>query len=432
MSSSRGFTIIELLIATFIIGTVVTGLFGLFVLSLRSSQEGERRVVAVALANERAEMIRNLPYQNVGTVGGVPAGGIITQETINRNNVNYAVRTDIRYVDDPYDGVAGGNPNDLLNTDYKRARVEVSWSGPNPAKPILLIADVAPPGIEGGEAAGTLFFQALDAGGAAIAGATVGLVNASVNPAINITTQTDDNGLVVLPGLPEASESYALTVAKTGYISEQTYDATANFTPDSDHAHLTMLTGQLTPKTFVIDHPATLNISSQPNIAYHLQGTKTIGTDSVGALVYVVDADGATNAAGQSNHADLVWDAYDLTIDGVATGYDIKETSQILPVTLNPGDNLDLAVTLVPHTPISLQVSVVNATVQPVDNAIVNLAGNSLNETLGTGPVGQVFFDDLPINGDYTLTIDAPGYAQAVTSVTVTDTSRSKITVTTL
>src|SRR3989344_1301397 len=114
-----GFTLIELLIATFIIGTVIVGVFGLFVLGLRSGQEGERRIVGTALANERAEMIRNLPYASVGTVNGIPAGSIPQTETIVRNNNSYTVKTDIRYIDDPFDGTAGGVPHDTLNTDYK-------------------------------------------------------------------------------------------------------------------------------------------------------------------------------------------------------------------------------------------------------------------------------------------------------------------------
>ena len=90
---------------------------------------------------------------------------------------------------------------------------------------------MAPQGIEGGQAAGTLFFQSLDAAGAPVVGATVGLQNTSVNPAINITTQTDDNGQLVLPGLPAANASYALTVTKNGLTSEQTYPTSATFTP---------------------------------------------------------------------------------------------------------------------------------------------------------------------------------------------------------
>lgn len=449
MSSRSGFTFIELLIATFIIGTVVTGIFGLFVLSLRTGQEGERRVVAVALANERAEMIRNLPYQNVGTVGGIPAGSIAQQETILRNAVTYTIKTDIRYVDDPYDGTLGSSPSpspsvspsppDLVNTDYKQARVEVSWTGPHPAKPILLILYLAPQGIEGGQSAGTLVFQALNAGGAAVDGATVQLQNSSVSPAVNITTQTDNAGQVILPGLPPAVGTYVLAVSKNGYTSEQTYSSTANFTPDIDHVHLNMLIGQLTPKTFVIDHVASLAITTENDshtalgtIAYHLKGSKTIGKDATNQPVYMADIQDITDAAGHDTQANLVWDAYDFSIDGVVSGYDIKETSRVLPLVINPADNLDVTVTLVPHTPFSLHVTVVDAVGVPVNNATVSLIGNSVTQALGTGVYGQVLFSALPVNGDYTITIDAPGFSQLIQTVPVVNTTRTKLTLTAL
>ncbi|MCH8748691.1 type II secretion system protein, partial [Patescibacteria group bacterium] len=223
----NGFTIIELVITTFIIGTMVTGLFGLFVLNLRAAQEAERRVVAIALANERSEMIRNLPYLNVGTVeavGGEPAGTIPQVIVITRNGQPYTVRTDIRYIDDPFDNVVSsgedscGSPpcitichvppdnpenpvtldlvpaaeldahiahgdtmgpcegqeppgDDLLDTDYKQVRIEVSWPSHNEIRPVLILTFVAPPGVEGGELGGTLDFQALNAAGQGVEGA---------------------------------------------------------------------------------------------------------------------------------------------------------------------------------------------------------------------------------------------------------------------
>lgn len=432
-----GFTIIEILVTIFIIGTVIVGLFGLFVLSMRLTQESERRVVAVSLANERAEMIRNLPYASVGTAGGIPSGAIAQSETITRNNTPYQVTTDIRYVDDPYDGTATGNPPDLVNTDYKQARVQVSWSTQVGTRPVLLLLTVAPPGIEGGEAAGTLIFHAIDANAAPVAQATVMLDNAAVSPAVHITTYTDDAGMVVLPGLPASNLKYVLTVTKNGYTSEQTLAQTTSFFPDAAHTHLTAIAGQITNKTFVIDHTATLNVHTQNpepsplgSLTYHLKGTKSNGLDAEQKPVLLVDSEATTNASGVSAQTPLAWDAYDVTVDGAATGYDIKETSAILPVTLNPGNNLDLTVNLVPHVPISLQASVISPTNQPVDNATVTLSGGSYSRALGTGAWGQVFFDDVPASGDYTLLVDAPNYTSLSQTVSVAATTRTKVQLT--
>lgn len=413
----QGFGIIEVLITAFIIGVVVTGLFGLFILAMRSAQESERRVVAVALANERAEMIRNLPYADVGTTGGIPSGSIAQQETIERNSLSYTVKTDIRYVDDPFDGTAGGSPPDLVNTDYKQARIEVMWSSNIPTQPVLLITKIAPPGIEGGDVAGTLIFQAVDANGSGIDDASVTLTNEALNPDINITTQTNAEGKVIIPGLPVAAESYELTVSKTGYNQEQTYDKTATFFPDADHSHLTAIAGQLTNKTFQIAQAGSIIMhfvneadEPMPNIAYTFKGNKTIGTDNQGNTIYVVDKTGSTNASGQAQYTDLRWDTYQLTVDGQATGYDIKETSKTLPFSLSPDEDADVKVVLVEHTPLSLHVTVANSDGEPVDNATVHVTGTGYDQSLGTGIYGQVFFTTLSSLGNYTVDISAPGY----------------------
>lgn len=425
---TRGFTLIELLIAAFVVGTTLVGVFGLFVLALRTAQEGEMRVVAVALANERAEMIRNLPYVDVGTQGGIPPGPIAAAETVIRDQIPFQVSVDILYVDDPYDGLA---PADLLNTDYKQVRIEVTWNSPGEPRPILMIMQVVPAGLEGGVVAGTLDFQALNAQGQGVEGAVVQLLNSSLNPAVNESIQTDSQGKVLLVGLPEAADSYELSVSRAGYTSEQTYDVTANFVPDADHVHLSTLPSEVTEKTFFVDVISNLilrtrNEASQPiaAVAYALKGTKVIGADGAEDPVYVFSETGQTDAQGDVSHEALVWDEYDLTIDGETTGYDIKETSELLPLIIDPGDNLDVTVTLVDHTPISLHTTITSPEGLPIDNATVQLTGNGVDETLGTGVVGQVLFVDLPADGDYQLDVSAAGWQSSVVNAAVERTTR--------
>lgn len=483
-----GFTIIEILITTFIIGTVITGLFGLFVLSLRTSQESERRVVAVALANEKMEIVRNLPYVNVGTVGGVPAGPIEQEETVERNQIPYTVKTDIRYVDDEYDGEVAGSveedekitichrpghpseqtlevpasaldahlahgdtqgacgstgegtpPGDEYNADYKQVRVEVTWNSNLQATPVVLITYVAPQGIEGGQLGGTLDFLALDSAGVGIAGADVTVVNDEVDPAINITTQTNSEGRLVLPGLPESADSYEIGVTKAGYTAEQTLDGTATFIPDTDHSHLSMVLREVASKTFVIDLLANLTITMEdetaqalPDISFGIQGTKTIGKDENEELVYILDETSITDVNGQVAYTDIVWDSYTITMDGAVTGYDIKETSVISPFVVNPGENIDVTVTLAPHTDRSLHVTVISADGQSVDNATVQLvhSTNGYDETRATGLPGQVFFEDIPTAGTYDLNVSAPSYDSQVQQVDIQGTEQLRVELT--
>lgn len=430
MSSSRGFTIIEVTITIFLIGTVVVGIFGLFILALRSAQDSSRRVVATALANERMEMVRNLPYLNVGTMGGVPNGSVPQSEVVVRSGLTYAVGTDIRYVDDPFDGESGG---DTYSADYKQVRVEVSWENPNNTASVLFVTHIVPQGIEGGDLGGTLDFQVLDADGVGVASAEIHLVNDTVDPPIDLTTYANSDGELLLPGLTESADSYEISVTNSGFTSEQTYDVTPTFIPDADHSHLSMIIQTTTSKTFFIDNVASVNIHTQDDslaaladIPYTFQGTKTIGVDDLGQPVYVVAEDATTSSNGNNGHADLVWDSYNMLIDGLATGYDIKETNLPLPLVVNPGDTIDLDVTLVPHTSLSLHVTVVDSMGDPIDNATVQLVNSSeaYDETLGTGAVGQVFFSDLPAIDDYDLNIDAPGFTSTMQTVPVDEGER--------
>ncbi len=424
---------IEALIASLILCTIIVSIYGLFNLTLQLSQRAEERVVAIALANEKAEMVRNLPYKDVGTVGGVPSGAIPQSQTITRNSVNYIVKTDIRYVDDPYDGVVGGSGGnaDQYSADYKQVRIDVNREGVSKNKPVLLITYVAPAGIEGSDLSGTMDFLALNTAGEGIPNAAIHLTNSAVTPAIDITTVSNSDGHVILPGLPPGNGSYKLSVTSDNYTSEQTYDSTPTFIPDTDHSHLSIILGQLTNKAFVIDRISSLNINTQDpsgqaigNVAFGLKGTKTIGVNQVSQPVFVLDVQGTTDAAGHYARPNMVWDTYNLTVDGAQTGYDMKETSAVIPLSLHPGDANTLTVTLVPHTPLSVWTTVVAPDGTPVNNATVHLVGSGYDQTKGTGPVGQVFFSDMVTAGQYTINIDAPGYISKQDTVTINGTNR--------
>lgn len=430
--SYKGFGIIEVIIATFVIGVVAVGILSLITLTIKSSHDGERRIVATALANEKMEMVRNLPYGSVGTVDGVPSGPILQTEQINRNGADYTVATDIRYIDDPFDGTAASTPPDTLNTDYKQVRVEVSWNSTVSNRPVLLITQVAPQGVEGGESLGTLIFQALNAAGSGVADASVHLVNTAVNPIVDISTFTDNQGKVTIPGLPLSSGSYSLAVTKGGHTSEQTYSATSNFTPNTDHSHLTALAGQITNKTFSIDQVSSLAIQTVDaatqapigNVAYSLTGTKQIGTNSSAEPVFLFDVDETTDNDGYHTYQDMVWDTYIFAIDGISTGYDIAETSIPLPLALLPAANETMTVKLVPHTTLSLHVTVVSSTGTVIDGATVQVTKTGYDQTQTTGATGQVFFSDMPDNAEYTVTVSAPSYEDAVLQILVDGTLR--------
>lgn len=481
--SEQGFTLIEVLITTFVIGVVVTGMFGLLIATLRSVQVGERRIVAVALANERMEMVRNLPYVNVGTQDGVPAGAIAQDETIERNGQDYRVKTEIRYVDDEYDGQVtspsqeeekvtichktpgtsnektliigasaldahlahgdftgpcggsgeGTEEGDEYNADYKQVRVEVSWPDQLNAKPVRLITYVVPDGVEGGELGGTLDLSVTDADGLGVEGVDVQINNDTLDPIVAISTQTNAEGHLVLPALPEAANSYQLVVSKSGYTTQETYDSTDNFFPSSEYSHISMLIRQVTEKTVNIDRVAKLSVLTQDedndvlgDITYNIHGTKVIGQDADSNPVFKVDETSTTNASGIYQHEDLEWDKYDIVIDGVATGYDIAEANPPLPVALAPGDDVAVVLRLAVHNGSSLLVTVLDTDGAAVNNATITITDPSGSIEGATGDTGQAYFNGLS-DADYTMVVNAPGYALYEQTVMVEGVTRVSI-----
>jgi len=245
---TAGFSLIESLIGTALMLVVFLSIFGVFNLSIKLVGKTKAKAGAVALANERMEMIRNLPYEKVGTVGGMVPGNIPQTEKIVLNGIEYTRKVDIRYVDDPKDG-EGPNDENGIQADYKAVRVELDWRGA--AKPVVFVSNVVPPGIETVGGGGTLKINVFDAGARPVASALAHIENRNADPPVSTDVYTNDQGKIVFPGAAAVSD-YEITVSKDGYSTARTYGAdSVNVSPDP--GHLSVFEGQTTEASFVID-----------------------------------------------------------------------------------------------------------------------------------------------------------------------------------
>jgi len=215
----NGFTLVEVLIGTTLMLIVFLGIFGLIRLAFKMVGQSKARITATALANQKIELVRNLSYNDVGTIGGIPAGTIPETEDITQNRIIYTVKTTVVYIDDPFDGLA---PTDPLPTDYKRVKVNVSWSGFLGGN-VFLQTDVAPKGVETTGSGGIISVRVFDANGQPVPQADVHIENNAVSPAIDAHYQTNNAGGLFLPGAPACSDCYKITVTKSGYSSDRTY-----------------------------------------------------------------------------------------------------------------------------------------------------------------------------------------------------------------
>jgi len=244
----KGFSMIESLVGTALMLLVFVSIFGVFNMGIKLVGTTKAKAGAIALATEQMEMMRNFSYKDVGTVGGVVPGLAPQTETITLNGVTYTRRVDVRYVDDPKDGKGAADENGI-EADYKVVRVELSW--PRTSNPIVLVSNIVQKGIETLDGGGTLKINVFDASALPVVSAKVHIENSNTDPVISTDVFTNTKGKIVFPGIATSS-GYEITVSKDGYSSSQTYSADAvNVTPDP--GHFTILEGQTTSASFVID-----------------------------------------------------------------------------------------------------------------------------------------------------------------------------------
>jgi hypothetical protein len=253
----RGMTLIDVIVGTALMLIIFLALFGLLRANILLTSMAKTRAGATAVANAQMEYIRSLPYDSIGTVGGIPSGLIPQNATTTLNGLNYRVRTFIEYVDDPADGVGAADSNSI-STDYKRVKIAVTYSVRGAGKEIDLVSTQVPPSIETVTNGGTLQIHVVNATGVNVPGATVRVVNASTTPTVDVTTFTDSSGYVSLPGAATSTQ-YQVYVSKTGYSSAQTYVRdTTNQNPNP--GYFTVVKNQTTSGTFAIDLLATFSL----------------------------------------------------------------------------------------------------------------------------------------------------------------------------
>src|SRR3990167_8638010 len=86
----RGFTLIEVVLALAVLGIVIGSIFAIIVIGVRVIGDSKARTDALSIANEKIEQVRNLPYDDVGLQGGVPAGKLPASETVTRPGHRYS------------------------------------------------------------------------------------------------------------------------------------------------------------------------------------------------------------------------------------------------------------------------------------------------------------------------------------------------------
>ena len=386
--SRAGATLIEVILGVGLVFMLFGGLFLFYQSVVDVLSNTDLRAEGTAILGKEMEIIRNLSFDQVGTQGGIPSG-VLSQLKVATTTTDrvFAIRTTVRNIDDPFDGILGGNPNDTAPADYKLVELEADCTTCPNFIPLILTARIAPKNLESSASSGSLFVNVINAAGAPVAGATVHVINTSTTPAIDLTDTTNQNGVLQLVGVPTSTQGYQITVTKAGYSTDQTYSVGAPANPNPTIGHLSVLAQTLTPVTFQIDvltpfvveakNAFCVGIEGQP---FAMVGSKLIGTDPD---VIKFSTSSQTGADGTKAYAGIEWGSHTFSYSG---GYDLLGTLPLTPAYIAPAANAVFSFILAAADPNSLLITVKDgASGTPIPGATVELTKTGFSGTKKTG-----------------------------------------------
>ncbi len=393
LKNKKAFTLVETLVGVTLFLVIATAIYQAYVSLFTFISLNQYKVLALNLANEQFEIIRNLTYSNIGIPGGIPNGQIPHIQNLERGGINFTVTTTIRNVDLPFDGLIGGTPNDLSPADNKLVSVEISCSTCKNFTPINITTTVAPKNLETASTNGSLLIKVFDANGLPVSNASVSIRNNLATPPIIINDVTNINGLLQIVDAPPGAEAYEIIVTKSGYSTDKTYPTGGVGNPSPIKTHATVILQQLTQISLSIDRLSSLTIRSEnsecvsiPNIDLSLKGAKLIGTDVI--KYYSTPNTGSTGAYENNS---MEWDYYNITsLDSL---YDIAGINPLNAISLGPNNTQSVSVVMTSKNPKSLLVTVKDSsTLLPITDATVRVTKSSLydnSKITGRGSISQ-------------------------------------------
>lgn len=255
----RAMSLIDVLVGVSIMLIIFLSIFGAFKLAIELVYSTKAKAGGMSLVSQQLEYVRGLPYTSIGTVGGIPSGPVAQLATTTINNIPYTVRTLVLYVDAPQDG-SGSSDSTGVTADYKLVKVEATWTIKNAPRSTFAVTHIAPHGVESLTNGGTLRVNVFDAVAAPVPDASVRIQNTTTVPTIDLTLESDAQGVVLIPGAPAAS-NYQISVTKSGYSSAQTYTVTTG-NPNPNPGHVAIANQQTTTASFGIDRTGSIRFNT--------------------------------------------------------------------------------------------------------------------------------------------------------------------------
>lgn len=418
MGNKKGFTIIEALVTLFIFSLITVTFYQIFTVGTSFIIEAKNRNAATLLANEKMEIIRNLNYDQIGTVGGIPDGSLSPDERVSASGRGFRVLTDIVYVDDSFDEV-GSNDENAVMTDYKIAKVIILWGGEGNDQRVELVSRFVPPGIETGDPnEGTLVVNILSQDGG-VSGANVNIQNAYTSPIVDINKESDNNGQIYLPGAEQSIQTYKITVSKSGYETVETLDPDApglTYSPFDKNG--SVIAGDISISNITINKLANLKISSinsagesLPDVGFSIAGGRQL--DVEGNIFNISELNQSTGSTGEKIFSNISPGRITFTRGAEIDGYTFVGMGVVSPFVLNPDESREVFLRFASDELVWVAVTVLDLGDNFLEGAQVKLTNVSgYNKTLTTTEDGRAFFSDSEelIAGDYNMEVSLDGF----------------------
>ncbi len=419
-NKEKGVTLVEVIIAVSVFAMLSMAIYSSVVFILRITLSAKAKVLASNIATEELELVRNMSYDAIGVIDGSPPGVLPQNKVIISDNRSFDVSFDVRYVDDPFDGLVGDVSPDTNPADYKLIQAVVSCTGCMDFQPVKITTTVSPNGPEGAGIYGFLFLKVINAAGQAVPQASVHIESTNLTPQRVINSVTGNDGYLKIFDLEPSFQGYHIVAAKAGYSTDYT-NTPDESNPNPYNPDITIELGKVAPSTLAIDLVSSLNVISTTNncvsvgpLSFTIHGlTKFL---DMAFTMYKYSGNFSTDNNGIVEINNLEWDNY--AVDVVPDqGYDIAGYIPLLPVNIDPDSVNSLKIILVPHiaNKNSLLVTVKDgSTLLPLTDIEINLhEGLSGWEYLPYPVTGQGYFmqtDWSGVSNQQDFSVDDTGY----------------------
>ncbi len=407
--NKKGYSLVEIIVTLGVFLVFAIGIYSSLQFIFKVVYNSRLRIIETGILNEQIEIIRNIPFNDVGIVNGSPSGVLERTVTTTRNGIDFEITRTIRNIDDAFDGTIGGSPNDTAPADYKLVELSVICVRCGQTDPIIISSYIGPKYLEGNQWNGALFISVYDSLAQPVQGATVRVWATSTSSTVDITDVTNNAGELNIVDLPEGVGEYHLTVHKAGYTADKTVTSSLQ-NPNPTKPPTSVIAQSVSSISFWIDLVSQINLSTQDSscqpvgsVPVSFAGSKLLGTSPD---IRMVSTTVSTDSSGLYTFSNLIWDTYGIR----PTGYDLLGTIPPLPIAIAANTVQDVDLILGPQTANSLLVNVLDSvTGQPVANANVTVTSTSYNQSLQTG-VGYIRQTDWSGGGNQLNMVDNTKY----------------------